>query len=308
MTPFVSIIVPVYNGSKTIEPCIKSLLSQEYPLDSCEVIVVDNNSNDGTLSVLETYPIRVLIEKRQSAYAARNAGVMQAKGDVVAFTDADCVVDPKWLYQLIKCFTDDTVVGVAGRIASYPSQNLVADFLGNNIQYINISINEPLAVPGGNVAYLRKAFIDIGGFNGSLFGGGDIDLSWRIQVNTGKHIAYNPEAVVYHKHTSTIKGLMKQYHRYGVNEIILTTIHKGQQYHQRTPKFQVITIIHQLWAMVMEIKAVVYRFICWPIHRRGIKYILWPLFSFFVEIANVIGKIKGLYLTHLFTRVPITAK
>jgi cellulose synthase/poly-beta-1,6-N-acetylglucosamine synthase-like glycosyltransferase len=304
----VSIIIPVHNGRDTIDQCIESLLSQEYPHDSYEIIVVDNNSNDNTSQVVKSYPVKLLFEKKQSAYAARNTGVRQARGDFVAFTDADCVTDPKWLFQLVNKFTNDTIVGVAGKIKPYPNQSLVAEFLGDYIRHINPSITEPLSVPGGNVAYRRKALISVGGFNDSLFGGGDVDLSWRIQVETGGTIVYNPEAIVYHKYTSTIKGLMKQYHRYGMNEIIITTIHKGQHYHQRTPKYQVITILRQMWAMVMEAKAIVYRFIFWPFHRRGRKHILWAIYAFSVESANVMGKLKGLYLTRFFNHVPITTK
>ena len=94
-TPFVSVIVPVLNSEKTIERCITSLLDQDYPMDKYEIIFVDNGSTDHTLKILNNFNknIKILKEPIESSYRARNKGIMNTKGDIIAFTDSDCVAD-----------------------------------------------------------------------------------------------------------------------------------------------------------------------------------------------------------------------
>jgi len=96
-----SVIVPVYNKEKIMEACIGSLLGQDYPKDKYEIIIVDNNSTDGSRSIIAKYPcVKLVCEKDQRAYAARNAGIRQAKGAVIAFTDADVEVKSDWLKNM----------------------------------------------------------------------------------------------------------------------------------------------------------------------------------------------------------------
>src|SRR2546421_3172407 len=92
----VSVVVPILNGAATIDQCIRSILGLDFPPAQLEVIVVDNGSTDSTREVLGRYRdrIRVLSEPIRGPAAARNAGVRAACGRWIAFTDADCVVDP----------------------------------------------------------------------------------------------------------------------------------------------------------------------------------------------------------------------
>jgi glycosyltransferase involved in cell wall biosynthesis len=98
---YISVIVPVFNSEKYIEQCIHALLDQDYPKDSYEIIMVDNNSTDMSARIISRYPsIRLLQEPVQSAYPARNRGIRFAKGDVIAFTDPDCRPYPQWLSSI----------------------------------------------------------------------------------------------------------------------------------------------------------------------------------------------------------------
>jgi glycosyltransferase involved in cell wall biosynthesis len=93
--PFVSIIVPVYNGSRTIDALLTSLLALDYPPDQHEILIVDNKSTDDTRQRIQRYPVTLLEETEiQGSYAARNRGIEAAQGEILAFTDADCVVEP----------------------------------------------------------------------------------------------------------------------------------------------------------------------------------------------------------------------
>lgn len=96
-----SIVVPFYNKEKSIDACIQSLLTQEYPAERYEIICVNNNSTDSSCSLVSRYPgVKLIHEKRQGAYAARNAGILQSKGAFIVFTDADAKVADSWLRNI----------------------------------------------------------------------------------------------------------------------------------------------------------------------------------------------------------------
>jgi glycosyltransferase involved in cell wall biosynthesis len=97
----ISVVVPVYNSDTYIESCIKALLSQNYPVDHYEIIMVDNNSNDYSPEIIKRYPdIKYLKRNKQGSYAARNKGILEAKGEIIAFTDADCAPSVDWLRNI----------------------------------------------------------------------------------------------------------------------------------------------------------------------------------------------------------------
>lgn len=101
--PVVSIVIPVYNDSNGIRITLDSLLSQSYPVENREIIVVDNGSTDETRDMIyqfvEAYDrIHLLVENAvQGSYAARNKGIRNANEEIIAFLDADVPVDHNWL-------------------------------------------------------------------------------------------------------------------------------------------------------------------------------------------------------------------
>jgi len=221
LSNYVSIIVPVYNGALTIEECIKSLLNLEYPEDKYEIIIVDNNSTDTTLEIVKKYPVKLFHDGKQSSYAARNLGIKNAKGEIVAFTDADCIVDKMWLEQMVKNFEDETTAGVGGEILAYNPKNIVEHYLDKSdilsqkssfdCKFVNLKM--PF-IATANAAYKMEILNEIGAFDDSFTSGGDVDLAWRITFK-GYRIVYEPKALVYHRHRRTLYGLLKQVFRYG---------------------------------------------------------------------------------------------
>ena len=111
---FVSVIVPVYNGARTIASCLESLLVQDYPHENYEIIVIENGSSDDTTSIVEKYPIRLFHCERKGPAFARNFGVQRSQADIVAFTDSDCIADPQWLSKLLEAYKDDRILGAGG--------------------------------------------------------------------------------------------------------------------------------------------------------------------------------------------------
>ncbi|MEA5567978.1 MULTISPECIES: glycosyltransferase [unclassified Anabaena] len=233
--PMVSVVVPIYNGEADLPDLINCLVSQTYPKDRVEYLLVDNNSSDRTLSYLQTTaancPITIhpLSENQiQSSYAARNTGIRAAVGEILAFTDADCRPQPQWLEALIQPFVNQDVVIVAGEIAALPGKTFLEQHADRQE---TLSQKHTLAHPfcpygqTANLAIRRTAFATSGLFRPHLTTGGDADICWRIlQQNTGR-LEFAPIAIVQHRHRSTFKELASQWQRYGRSNRYLHELH-----------------------------------------------------------------------------------
>ena len=104
LEPAVSIVVPARNAESTLRDCVTSLLRLDYPVQRREIIVVDNGSSDATSASIQDLPVTLLTERRRGPSWARNAGIEASKGEIIAFTDADCIVTRGWLHGLVTAF------------------------------------------------------------------------------------------------------------------------------------------------------------------------------------------------------------
>ncbi|GAB1544126.1 hypothetical protein NUACC21_68020 [Scytonema sp. NUACC21] len=244
--PKISVVVPIYNGEADLPELISTLLAQTYPKHQVEYLLVDNNSRDRTASLLKTsaenspITIRPLSETQiQSSYAARNAGIRAATGEIIAFTDADCRPQPEWLNALIAPFVNPDIVIVAGEIVALPGTNLLEQHADRQE---TLSQKHTLAhsfCPYGqtaNLAIRRQAFEKIGLFRPYLTTGGDADICWRIlRQNIGRlEFAFN--AIVKHRHRSTLKELESQWRRYGRSNRYLHELHGVELMRDMPPK------------------------------------------------------------------------
>jgi glycosyltransferase involved in cell wall biosynthesis len=113
----VSIVVPFYNEEKHIKQCIQALLSLDYPRDRYEILTVNNNSTDRSVEIVSSYPeVRLLHEKKQGDFPARNVGVSNARGEIIAFTDSDTAPYPEWLRQAMEAMRDQNTALVVGNL------------------------------------------------------------------------------------------------------------------------------------------------------------------------------------------------
>ena len=113
--PRISVIVPVFSASAWIERCIHGLLKQDYDASRFEIILVDHNSSDDSNGLLRRCQrVRLLEESVQSSYAARNRGVRESSGELLAFTDADCVPSPNWLQVIASAMRNERTQAVLG--------------------------------------------------------------------------------------------------------------------------------------------------------------------------------------------------
>jgi glycosyltransferase involved in cell wall biosynthesis len=224
--PSVSVIVPVLNREDDIGRCLDSLLRLDYP--RFEIIVVDNGSTDKTREVVSRYPVKIVVEKKPGAYAARNRGIELSQGEIVAFTDSDCIIEKEWLNNLTEAYSDEKVGGVGGQVLPYKTERLVNEFLSlgpleifhspERVQ-IKRQTNRFLsgAMGSGNMSYRKSVLREVKGFSEDLVVCGDYDLSWRVQ-GAGYRLVYEPKAIVYHKLRGTISQLVHQFFGLGKSE------------------------------------------------------------------------------------------
>lgn len=236
--PSVTVIVPVYNGEADLPVLVERLLGQQYPADRVEYLLVDNGSGDRTPDLLQAATqtaasqgirLRPLTYSTiQSSYAARNAGIAAATGEILAFTDADCQPEPGWLAALVQPFTDASIGLVAGEIKALPSRNWLeryADRQGTLSQQNTLNHSFLPYGQTANLAVRAEILGTVGCFRPHLTTGGDADLCWRIQQQTDWQLVHAADAMVYHRHRDTLKGLRSQWHRYGCSNRYLHDLH-----------------------------------------------------------------------------------
>jgi len=218
----ISIIICTYNRSKLLRQCIESVEGLIVPEGlSWEVLIVDNNSTDDTKSAAEYMQksgklnTRYVFEKKQGLSFARNKGVAEAGGGIVAFIDDDSVVDKGWLKAIIETFSKYGADCVGGRISPLDWPKKVPAWFNEELyKYTGIydqgdkviELSGPFALPyGGNAAYKKGVFTKAGLFDtglgrvgkGSVYGGEEQELEQKI-IKSGGKIFYQPGAIVYH--------------------------------------------------------------------------------------------------------------
>lgn len=228
--PKVSVIVCVYNGERTLDPCLASLEKLNYP--NYEVVVVNDGSTDGTRQIAEGYDyIRLIDQENKGLSEARNVGIRAATGDIIAFTDADCMADADWLTHLVARFQSSKFGAVGGPNLTPPDDSFVASCVAVSPGApTHVLLDDEVAehIPGCNMAFRREALEAIDGFD-PIFraAGDDVDLCWRLQ-NKGYKIGFSPGAVVWHFRRNTLKDYIKQQRGYGKAETLLFFKHPSR--------------------------------------------------------------------------------
>ncbi len=234
----VSVVVPIYNGEQDIPGLIDCLVKQTYSPELTQYILVDNNSKDATGELLSSkaedlksqgFTILVLAENEiQSSYAARNKGIKNATGEIIAFTDADCRPQPDWLSQLVAPFSKENVGIVAGEIVALPGKSLLEKYAERQeLMSQKFLLDHPFCPYGqtANLAIRTEIFTKIGLFRPYLTTGGDADICWRIQKETHWQLEYAPEAIISHRHRSSWQEFKRQWQRYGRSNRYLHQLH-----------------------------------------------------------------------------------
>ncbi|MDG2305572.1 MAG: glycosyltransferase [Candidatus Binatia bacterium] len=216
--PLVSVVVCAYDEERTLGACLAALEKLDYP--RFEVVVVDDGSTDRTAQIADSHAgstIRVVHQENRGLGAARNRGIAEARGEVIAFTDADCVVDAAWLGYLVGKLRDG-FVAVGGPNLSPPETALVPSVVAvapGGPTHVLLDDDVAEHVPGCNMAFEKTALERIGGFREAYrVAGDDVDVCWRLQ-DAGERIGFSPAAVVWHFRRHTARAYLRQQMGYG---------------------------------------------------------------------------------------------
>jgi len=303
--PTISVVVPVYNGERTIAACIESLLAQDYPADRYDVIVVENGSTDATSEVVGRYPVGILHSAVRGPAAARNLGVGQSKADIVAFTDADCIAHPRWLVELARAYADEPEVGgVGGAILAYVHEERtnVERFLDEHPPLINWVSSAGQYLPHlltANASYRRSLLISAGGFDATCLAASDVALSWRLQIDLGTRLMYAPKAVIYHHHRATRAGLARMYRRTGFVEVLLDTMFQHAPGYTRARMYHLQRLVGQCSRLPIYLGAAAMRRLRLARGKITPYEAEVPFLAFLRESSNIRGKVEGLLATRL---------
>ena len=224
----VSVIIPAFNSSSTISSCIESVLKQGFK--DFEIIVVNDGSTDETEKIVKKFSgVRLLSQENRGPAAARNLGASKAKGEIVAFIDADCIASEDWLDEVVKTFEDKEVAGVQG---SYKcnQKELIARFIQVEIEnrYKKMLKASKLDWIGSySAAYMREVFLREAGYDEKFrkASGEDPELSFKLSKK-GYKLVFNQNAVVYHSHPTALWKYLKSKFQHAFWRVRLYSKHR----------------------------------------------------------------------------------
>jgi GT2 family glycosyltransferase len=214
-----SVIVPSYNSRTTIARCLRALLQQNTDC-AYEIIVVDS-SDDGTGDLIAAHfpDVKLLrVPQRTLPGLARNLGIDMAMGDLCAFTDADCVAEPRWLTKMVQAHVrEDGIAAVGGAVLNGLPRNPVA-WSGCLLEFSECSPSFPRrfvdVLPTCNVTFKRAVFERYGSFPPELWSMEDHIFSWRLS-RAGERLLFDPTITVRHLFRPHLKSFLQHQLRHG---------------------------------------------------------------------------------------------
>lgn len=210
--PFVSVIVPVWNDAGRLSECLRALEGQTYPGHLYEVVVVDNDSAEDVGHVVAPYArARVLHEGAPGSYAARNTGLAHARGEVIAFTDADCLPAPDWIEKgVARLARGGGRSVVSGRVETFPRTPQRPTAVERYEVLFALAQKEFVSKYGfgatANLFALRETFERAGAFLAEVKSGGDLEWGRRV-AGYGYRVEYAEEVCVRHPARASLSQL-----------------------------------------------------------------------------------------------------
>ena len=230
----VSVIIPTLNEARHIKTCLDSILNQSYPKDKYEVLVVDSDSKDGTIDLVNAYcrkhrNVNLIFEDKKGASAARNEGIKMAKGKIIAFIDADTIISEGWIDQIIESFYDISQLGVVGGPDFTPADDpYIAQMIGlteNSEGRVSEFKDKEAAmmIKSCNCGCLKEVLDIVGYFDEDvppMFYFDETPL-WLKMIAKGYKAYFNPKMHVFHRRQRSVKEFLKIAYRYGASKAML---------------------------------------------------------------------------------------
>ncbi|NLN59375.1 MAG: glycosyltransferase [Deltaproteobacteria bacterium] len=245
----ISIIVPFYRAGKYIEDCIQALLTQDFPSDLYEIIMVNNNSPDQSAEIVKRYPrIRLLSQSRQGSYAARNLGIAEATGDIIAFTDSDCVPAVDWLRNISKAMLQPHV-GIVLGIREFPvhstSLTLLSCYVRVKDAYMLSSHDKDLFFGYTNNMAVKKPLLEeLGPFMELSRGADTIFVRQAVDAYGCNLIHYTPDVRVRHMEMTGVFRFYQKTFTYGWSN----------RHNQRYVSFRPLTYTEKFHIFIKTVK------------------------------------------------------
>ena len=330
--PFVTIIVCTYNGEKHIKDCLDALTKQDYPKDQYEIVVVDDGSTDRTNQIVSEYPVQVIKhEKNLGICSARNTGLRNANGTIVAYTDDDCIPKKSWIKNLVKFYGDD-VIAVGGLTIPFSCSTIMEKYMAetgygnpapiefrknNNPFYrfyiylkemfwpITTTQKDPIQVGSIytlNASFIKKILEDAGGWEEGLDFREDSEMCDRLNKKfKNNEILFTKKAVVVHKHRTSFFYFLKQTFKRSEN-----TLKCYLKYNKIPPVFPfplfilLLTFLVGYFNILLGFLTLIilpqFFYLWWFVKfLRKLKfyYLLFPYMQSILELATILGMLRG---------------
>lgn len=217
---FVSVIVPMYNAERYLAVCLDGLVSQDYPSSDYEILLVDNQSTDRSVEIGRRYQrVTLLSEAAPGAYLARNRGIRAARGEILTFTDPDCVPAPSWIREIANAMSDPGIDLVCGRRLPARRSSLLAsigDYENTKDRFV-MEADDPELYYGytSNMAVRRFLFDRLGLFLDLPRGADALFVRQVAEERSCARIRYLASAVVTHLELDRVSVYYKKVFLYG---------------------------------------------------------------------------------------------
>jgi len=291
--PSVSVIVPVLNAAELLQNCLKALKAQTYT-GQVEIVVVNDGSADQTSEVVKKFEGISLIEQENRGRAkARNRGIANSSGKIIAFTDADCVPNPDWLKKLVSVLEKDPRRGIVSGSITIPLSANLWQRLDHQAWAHSIGPKAPagktLFGSTANMCLLRSVFDKVGGFDERLLGSEDSDLAFRVH-QAGYENYFEPKARVTHNHPrKTFMAFIKQRFNYG--KWTIQTVLKYKPLPPYSWMFPCSRVLLMLLWPVYAVLATVFTVLCnW---QKDLSVVWLSPLHFIGRLAEYFGTIVG---------------
>lgn len=326
--PFISIVVTVKNEENYISNLLNSIIRLDYPQDRIETIVVDGGSTDKTIRIVSSYPWIRLIACECTHSEGLNIGVKNAKGEIVACTDGDCILDTDWLRNIVKYLEEDLTIGAVGgpylpseqkelfaKAFAYYAQGWFPKTTGCTTNAFKLGT--------GNIAFRRRLFDEIGWFDESIGmgttdikGGDDNDFNFRI-MDAGYKLFFAHDVVIHHE----FRGFRENSKEEFLRGIYSTRYYKREHAHVSwmwrlrnflipffVPAFAFLLIFDLLSGrlilayaqLLLVLSYYLYRLVRFQMNERVkpslVPRLLEPLVAIYVQFLSSVGSLIGLVI------------
>jgi len=222
----ISVVIPVKNEGSILGRCLNSLKKVDYPRELLEIIIADGMSKDDTRGVALRYGAAIVPNNKEVVVSGRNRGFEKARGDLIAFTDADCVFDRSWLKNSLGYFKDVSIGGVGGLTLSPDDSSdfeKAVDYIFNLAEFFkSTSHNKRLNrakevddIPGCNAIYRREALEKVMPIDEGFLTAEDVWMNFCIR-RSGYRLILAPDVILWHYRRNSPKRFLRQAYRFAI--------------------------------------------------------------------------------------------